>query len=252
VTLNLSAYLTTSAAASTYYPLTNPSGYITSSSLSPYLLSSTAASTYQTLAGMSDYLAKAGNLAGLANTSTARTNLGLGSLAVVNDAPSDGSQYARKNAAWEVVSGGGGGLITSVTSPLAVTSGDLSVDLSAYAALSGASFTGPIDFSDGTQSISIDLAASQIMLASAVGSAGSLFINLDGAVLSWNGLNFSSMNYSRDAIYFPDSTTQTTAGIPAAPNDGNYYVHKNGAWFQCGVTQVQGTDLNNYNVLTVP
>jgi hypothetical protein len=116
VTLNLSAYLTTSAAASTYYPLTNPSGYITSSSLSPYLLSSTAASTYQTLAGMSDYLAKAGNLAGLANTGTARTNLGLGSLAVVNDAPSDGSQYARKNAAWDVIIPGDRYLTTSTTS----------------------------------------------------------------------------------------------------------------------------------------
>jgi hypothetical protein len=184
VTLNLSAYLTTSAAASTYYPLTNPSGYITSSSLSPYLLSSTAASTYQTLAGMSsylttsaaaagyyplsgnpsgfltsaslsgyateswvtgqgyitsaaltpyltsataastyqtlsgmsDYLAKAGNLAGLANTGTARTNLGLGSLAVVNDAPSDGSQYARKNAAWDVIISGDRYLTTSTTS----------------------------------------------------------------------------------------------------------------------------------------
>jgi hypothetical protein len=183
-TVNLSAYLTTSAAASTYYPLTNPSGYITSSSLSPYLLSSTAASTYQTLAGMSsylttsaaaagyyplsgnpsgfltsaslsgyateswvtgqgyitsaaltpyltsataastyqtlsgmsDYLAKAGNLAGLANTGTARTNLGLGSLAVVNDAPSDGSQYARKNAAWNVVVPGDRYLTTSTTS----------------------------------------------------------------------------------------------------------------------------------------
>ena len=56
VTLNLSAYLTTSAAASTYYPLTNPASYITSAALSPYLLSSTAASTYQTIAGMSSYL----------------------------------------------------------------------------------------------------------------------------------------------------------------------------------------------------
>jgi hypothetical protein len=56
VTLNLSAYLTTSAAASTYYPLTNPAGYITSSSLVPYLLSSTAASTYQPISGMSSYL----------------------------------------------------------------------------------------------------------------------------------------------------------------------------------------------------
>jgi hypothetical protein len=56
---------------------------------------------------------------------------GLGSLAVVNDAPSDGSQYARKNGAWDVVSAGAA-FISSVSSPLAVTTGNLTVDLSAY------------------------------------------------------------------------------------------------------------------------
>jgi hypothetical protein len=100
-----------------FYPLTgNPSSFLTASALTPYLTSATASTTYQTLTGMSDYLAKAGNLAGLANTSTARTNLGLGSLAVVNDAPSDGSQYARKNAAWDVVISGDRYLTTSTTS----------------------------------------------------------------------------------------------------------------------------------------
>jgi hypothetical protein len=158
----MSSYLTTSAAAAGYYPLSgNPSGfltaaslsgyateswvtsqgYITSAALTPYLTSATAASTYQTLSGMSDYLAKAGNLAGLASTSTARTNLGLGSLAVVNDAPSDGSQYARKNGAWDVVTTTPD-YITSVSSPLSVTSGNLTIDLSAYAPLASPAFTG--------------------------------------------------------------------------------------------------------------
>jgi hypothetical protein len=177
----MSAYLTTSAAAAGYYPLSgNPSGfltaaslsgyateswvtgqgYITSAALTPYLTSATAASTYQTLSGMSsylttataastyqtlsgmsDYLSKAGNLAGLASTSTARTNLGLGSLAVVNDAPSDGSQYARKNGAWDVVTATSS-YITSVSSPLSVTSGNLTIDLSAYAPLASPAFTG--------------------------------------------------------------------------------------------------------------
>ena len=41
---------------------------------------------------------------------------GLGSLAVVNDAPSNGSQYARKNAAWDVVISGDRYLTTSTTS----------------------------------------------------------------------------------------------------------------------------------------
>jgi hypothetical protein len=136
VTLNLSAYATESWVTAGFYPLTgNPSGFLTAAALTPYLTSATAASTYQTLAGMSsylttstaastyqtlsgmsDYLAKAGNLAGLANTGTARTNLGLGSLAVVNDAPSDGSQYARKNAAWDVIISGDRYLTTSTTS----------------------------------------------------------------------------------------------------------------------------------------
>jgi hypothetical protein len=41
---------------------------------------------------------------------------GLGSLAVVNDAPSNGSQYARKNAAWDVVISGDRYLTSSTTS----------------------------------------------------------------------------------------------------------------------------------------
>ena len=58
--------------------------------------------TTQTTAypGSTGFLLKADNLAGLANTGTARSNLGLGGLATINDAPSDGVVYGRQNGAW--------------------------------------------------------------------------------------------------------------------------------------------------------
>jgi hypothetical protein len=76
----------------------------------------TVQTTAFTTSQLTAYLAKASNLSDLPSASTARTNLGLGSLAVVNDAPSDGSQYARKNAAWDVVISGDRYLTTSTTS----------------------------------------------------------------------------------------------------------------------------------------
>ena len=174
---SLSGYATQSWVTSQGYATqsyVNGQGFITASALTPYLLNSTAASTYQTISGMSAYLSKAGNLSGLSNTTTARTNLGLGTMATqtasnyltvsaaaagyypltgnpsgfitasaltgyatesfvtsqgyITDAPSDGSQYARQDGAWSVVTGGGGG---------------------SYLPLAGGTMTGAIIF-DGT------------------------------------------------------------------------------------------------------
>jgi hypothetical protein len=185
---------------------------------------------------LGDYLTKAGNLSGLANTGTARTNLGLGTmatanasdystttvanglyyplssnpagylvtapvtsvagrtgaitlsntdisglgtLATVNDAPSDGSQYARKNGAWDVVTGGGSSYITSVSSPLAVSSGNLTVDLSAKADLASPTFTGTPSLPTGTTAVtqtlgdnSTKIATTAFVIANAGGGGG--------------------------------------------------------------------------------
>lgn len=104
----LNAKLSTTDAASTYYPLTNPAGYITSSALTGYATESWVNSNFYPLGNPSGYL---------------------------TDAPSDGNQYARKDGAWDIVSASTP-FITSVSSPLSVTSGDLSIDLSAYATTS--------------------------------------------------------------------------------------------------------------------
>jgi hypothetical protein len=53
---SLSGYLTTAAAALTYYPLTNPAGYIDSTALAPYLTSASAALTYYPLTNPSGYI----------------------------------------------------------------------------------------------------------------------------------------------------------------------------------------------------
>lgn len=96
---DLSPYLLSSTAATTYYLQTNPAGfitsaaltgyatesfvtsqgYITSAALTPYLTSATAASTYQTLAGMSSYLTSA------TAASTYQTLAGMSSYALNTD-----------------------------------------------------------------------------------------------------------------------------------------------------------------------
>lgn len=92
----MSSYLTTSAAASTYYLQTNPAGYITSASLTGYATESWVNSQgFLTSASLTGYA----------------TESWVSSQGYLTDAPSDGSQYARQNGAWAVVTGGGGGAV---------------------------------------------------------------------------------------------------------------------------------------------
>lgn len=100
-------------------------GYLTSSALTGYAT--------QAWVDAQGYL-QAGALTGYALESWVTSQ------GYLTDAPSDGNQYARKNGAWDVVSSTSP-YITSVTSPLAVTSGDLSIDLSAYETTANAAAT---------------------------------------------------------------------------------------------------------------
>jgi hypothetical protein len=153
----MSSYLTTSAAASTYYPLSNPSGFITSSALTGY-----ATESWVTSQG---YL---------------------------TDAPSDGNEYVRKNAAWAIATGGGGGLTISSLSNGATSTLDATVPSTGYV----------LSF-DGTN----------LIWAAAAGSA--VWGGITGTVTDQTDL----VTYVTGLGYLTD-----------APSDGNQYCRYNGAW----------------------
>ena len=190
--------------------------YVTSSALAGlnYLNATTAATTYQPISGMSSYL---------------------------TDAPSDGSEYVRKNAAWAVVTGGGGladvpsatGLLyarrsdsglgnvwEAFTVPtLSVTNIDLTGNFNGYS------------MGSGHYSFKYDSSFNTLRIQDGAGS---------GITVSATG------------ITFPDSTTLTTAPFADAPSNGNYYVRKDGAWHQCQIANVyDNTTMSNVNVLRV-
>jgi hypothetical protein len=99
------SFLTTASAASTYATRASPTftGTVTipaGASISGYLTTASASSTYQTISGMSSYA-----------TQSYVTSQGY-----LTDAPSNGSEYVRKNGAWSVATGGGGGGISDAPS----------------------------------------------------------------------------------------------------------------------------------------
>lgn len=233
-------------------------GYITSSALTPYLT-------------------KADNLASVASVSAARDNLGLGSLSSPTFAgvivqgsganvanltpvslslthatsgsftiqPSVGITFPDASVQTTAYTGAAPGYITSVSSPLSVTSGNLTIDLSAYlttatatatyftiasaagkANLSGATFTNKVNFTpvSGVAGINIGIGGTS---ASAT-TAGDLWISTGGTNLnfrdgtgSWRILVNTSNTNTFSASQIIDTTSTTAALRVTQKGTGN-------------------------------
>ena len=237
----MSSYLTTSAAASTYQTLAGMSSYLTTA---------TAASTYFTIANAAnkaDLASPTFTGSPLSTTAAADTNTtqiattafvigqassttpaATGTAAIgtslkyaradhvhVNPLPSggttgqvlskvDGTSY---NVAWTTPATD---YITSVSSPLSVTSGDLSVNLSAYLPLAGGVMTGYLysDIGNGMDSVMTEgnFKVRNTSTPTSYGELTAVALRIANAT--------GQVQIGPDMITFPDATTQTTAGYP--------------------------------------
>ena len=126
----LDAKLDSSTAASTYYPLSNPDGYINATTADTLYYSISNPSGFITAyQGDFSYLKQSYNLSDLDDVSAARTNLGLGTMATAT--ASDYSTTTVANGLYYPLSSNPAGYLTSAS-------------LSGYAQLSGATFTGEV------------------------------------------------------------------------------------------------------------
>ena len=281
--------LDSTTAASTYYSLSNPSGFVDGTWVS-------------------------GNFYPLSNPS-----------GYIGDAPADGTTYGRNNGSWVAAGGSWNGgtvnnaiVVESTPSPSSNVTIDTAglyaydlgsggsigttLDYAGFNNFSGSDYTniapGNLQVNSGGQNIQITGGAinfpdstTQSTSATNYGfitdapSDGTIYGRQNGSwvaspmfdggtvnnsIIVWSSssdyttisptqISVNSMTsgglttITGSGIIFSDSTSQTTAGIAGAPNDGNYYVFKNGAWVACTVVSMYNSnDSTNYNVLTVP
>jgi hypothetical protein len=118
--------------------------------------------------------------------------------------------------------------ISSVSSPLAVTTGNLTVDLSAYLPVAGGTL-------DANSTITAST-ATELAVFSGSGFNVELSANpSENSVLNYNGLqvqNFSgTMAVTPSGLTFPDASTQSTAGLSPATAASTYYLQTNPSGF---------------------
>jgi hypothetical protein len=203
--------------------------------MSSYLTTSSAASTYQTQAGMSDYLSKAGNLAGLANTATARTNLGLGTMATATAA--DYSTTTVANGLYYPLSSNPAGYLTSapVTS-VAGRTGAITLavaDISGAAPLASPALTGTPTAPTATGGTNTTQIATTAFVAAAIPTNNvKAWVNFNGTgtVAIRASMNVTSITDNGTADYTVNFTTAISDANYATIVSSNWVVGNNGTW----------------------
>lgn len=131
----------------------------------------------------------------------------LGTMASVNDAPSDGKEYARKNGGWSEVTGGGGGGSAEW--------GDITGTLSDQTDLKNAldAKVNTADLGALASLNSIDYTSAYLTNKPTLGSLASK----------------NSVDYDTEVTNKP--TLGTMAAVNDAVSDGKAYARKDGAWY---------------------
>jgi len=139
---------------------------------------------------------------------------------------------------------GGGGFVTSVSAPLSVTSGDLSVDLTSYATVSSPTFTGGINVeATGLTNIDYELIGTGLGVKLHSDATQLSTLTYNSLAISPGGMSPAIMYVTTTGLTFPDATSQATSAtnlgyISQGTADGLYYSISNPS----GFTSFSGTD----------
>lgn len=179
-----------------------------------------------------------------ANAAAQRSSLGLGTLALVNDAPSDTKTYGRKDGAWaEIVSSGGtySNFWPDLTNALrAGANVTLTLDptnrTATYAATASGSSNGtPVSIDGGSTLAALNIQSTATVEWSNAGTNGSASVKADS--LGTNHLSAAAesyllnrSNHTGTQLLSTISDAGALAAVNDAPTDGSTYGRKDGAW----------------------
>lgn len=146
-----------------------------------------------------------------ADAAAQRSSLGLGTIATINDAPSDGYQYVRKNGAWETNSAtasgaGGGGTNVPVAMTILATTGSVTVD---DATTSETSLISAVTANSSTNLAAGSLSSGALLRMRAHGRYTAVSVNQTGTLRFKLGSYTASIQLDEPESYQPTNAAWT-------------------------------------------